>query len=427
MQTNKKIIFELNELNFVICEFRAANKKITVCQGHFNVIHPGHLRFLDFAKKQGDILIVIVQGKSKLEKDVRDKFFDIDERAKGVAALELVDKVFIFDELFFEEVIGIIKPNIYVLGEEFANKKGAVRKEISFVESLGGKVIFNSGEIRSSFNEFFDKNFVDIKEERRHLMQNAIAKQGIDIGKLIDICDEFKNKHLLVIGDTIVDQYVSCDALGMSSEAPVLVVRELENKEFIGGAAIVARNAHAMKAKCSFISLVGNDNTGNFVKTELKKENINTKWVIDDARPTTFKIRYMVGAQKILRVSRLKEHHLDKKMEQDVIESLNFLAQGIDGIVVSDFGYGVITPKILEHILFLGKKYKIKLFGDVQSSSQIGNVCKLNGYYCLTPTEKEVRIALNDKYSGLELLGTNLLKKTNSQNILRRIPKEAKH
>jgi rfaE bifunctional protein kinase chain/domain len=140
--------------------------------------------------------------------------------------------------------------------------------------------------------------------------------------------------------------------------------------------------------------------------------------VEDDGRPTTFKIRYMVDTHKLLRVSRMKDHHLSKEMEDEVIDYLNMFSSKIEGIIVNDFSYGMITPKILEHISVLAEKYNLKLFGDVQSSSQIGNVSKFHNYYLLTPTEKEARIALDDRYSGIEFIGTNLIKKTNAKNLV---------
>ena len=74
---------------------------------------------------------------------------------------------------------------------------------------------------------------------------------------------------MIVLGDTIVDQYAACEAIGMSAEAPVVVVRELEHKNFIGGAAVVAAHISALGAQCDFISVVGADSTAELVHQEL--------------------------------------------------------------------------------------------------------------------------------------------------------------
>ena len=83
----------------------------------------------------------------------------------------------------------------------------------------------------------------------------------------------------------------------MSAEAPVLVVKELEQKNFIGGAALVAANVTALGAQCDFISVIGNDESARSLISELKKNNVMQHLVIDKTRPTTFKKRYMVENQ----------------------------------------------------------------------------------------------------------------------------------
>ncbi|MCK7521168.1 MAG: PfkB family carbohydrate kinase [Ignavibacteriales bacterium] len=169
---------------------------------------------------------------------------------------------------------------------------------------------------------------------------------------------------------------------------------------------------------CSFISVTGKDEPANYVKKELEKENIPADLIIDEDRQTTFKIRYMVGKQKILRVSRLQEHSVSVKLQDKIIERVNQMADKLDGIIISDFVYGVITPDLLKKIEEISQKHNIKLFGDSQSSSQIGDVSKFTNFDLITPTEREARIALSDKFNGLEKIGINLLDKTGVKNLL---------
>jgi bifunctional ADP-heptose synthase (sugar kinase/adenylyltransferase) len=129
----------------------------------------------------------------------------------------------------------------------------------------------------------------------------------------------------------------------------------------------------------------------------------------------------MVENQKLFRVSRIKDHKISKNIEQKIINKLNKLAPDIDGIMVSDFVYGVITQSILDTISRLSKQYNIKLFGDLQCSSQVGKVTKFNGFDIITPTEKESRIALDDNESGIEWIANKLIKDTNSKNMLMKL------
>ena len=215
--------------------------------------------------------------------------------------------------------------------------------------------------------------------------------------------------RLIVLGDTIVDQYAACEAIGMSAEAPVVVVKELANRNFIGAAAVVAAHIRALGAQCDLVSVVGNDAPGDLVQQELQDQGIGDALIRDRSRPTTFKKRYVVDNQKLFRVSRLEEHNLDGDIEEQLIMQLEDLAPNAKGIVVSDFVYGVITPRVLDAVQKLAKHYDLMLFGDLQCSSQVGSISKFQNFSLLCPNERELRLALQDKDGGLESLSQKLL------------------
>ena len=195
----------------------------------------------------------------------------------------------------------------------------------------------------------------DIEVTSKNQLNKICKNYKITLRDLQKKLSNFSNSKLVVIGDTIVDNYVACDALGMSAEAPVLVVKELENREFIGGAAIVASHVAALGAKCHYISVVGKDDQSNMVSKSLIGQDIGIDLIVDESRPTTYKTRYMVENQKLFRVSRIKDHKISAEIEQKIIDKLTVLAPNIDGILVSDFIYGVITQNILDVIIKLSK------------------------------------------------------------------------
>ena len=193
---------------------------------------------------------------------------------------------------------------------------------------------------------------------------------------------------MIVLGDTIVDQYAACEAIGMSAEAPVVVVREPARCNFIA-AAVVAAHIRALGAHCDLVSVVGNDSTANLVQQELKDQTIGDFLVRDPSRPTTFKKRYVVENQKLFRVSRLEQHNLDATIEEQVIERLERLAPQSHGIVVSDFVYGVVTPRVLEVVQRLAQRHNLLFFGDLQCSSQVGTISCFQTFH-LCPNEREL-------------------------------------
>jgi rfaE bifunctional protein kinase chain/domain len=224
--------------------------------------------------------------------------------------------------------------------------------------------------------------------------------------------------RLIVLGDTIVDQYVACEAIGMSAEAPVVVVRELAKRNFIGAAAVVAAHICALGAQCDLVSVVGNDSIAELVHRELKAQGIGDALTRDPSRPTTFKKRYVVENQKLFRVSRLEQHNLDAAIEAQLIARLEALAPDAHGIVVSDFVYGVVTPRVLQTVTKLAQRHDLMLFGDLQCSSQVGSISRFQNFSLLCPNERELRLALQDKDSGLESLSQQLLQTTRCQRLL---------
>ena len=92
--------------------------------------------------------------------------------------------------------------------------------------------------------------------------------------------------------------------------------------------------------------------------------------------------------------------------------------------MVSDFVYGVITEKILKELKIIANEKNIPLFGDIQCSSQIGSVTKFKGFSLLTPNEREARIALRDKDSGLEKLSQKLIEITHCQKLIMKLGAE---
>ena len=408
MNSHHKII-SVNELN---------TDNIVLCYGHFDLIHPGHLRYLQYAKTLANNLVVALMSDKELHSENQKSYLE-DERAESVANLQIVDHVIVLNnELTLDCLIDIVKPKVLVLGKEFEqNQSEQINLAVNAVKNHG-KIVFHAGETHYFNANLLFKNVVDIEVNSKNQLNKICKNYKITLRDIQKKLSNFSNSELVVIGDTIVDNYVACDAIGMSAEAPVLVVKELENREFIGGAAIVASHVAALGAKCHYISVVGKDDQSNMVSKSLIGQNIGIDLIVDESRPTTYKTRYMVENQKLFRVSRIKDHKISAEIEQKIIDKLTVLAPNIDGILVSDFIYGVITQNILDVIIELSKQFNIKLYGDLQCSSQAGKVSKFSDFDLITPTEKESRIALDDNESGVEWVATTLLKNTNSKNML---------
>ena len=384
-------------------------KKIAFVYGNFNIFHPGHLRLLKFAKESSDYLIVGVNS-DKLANN--SNLLEEDIRLESIKSTSYVDEVFLLNEDVLE-YIKRKKPDILVKGKEFENR---YNPEEEIMKTYGGKILFSSGEIGfSSLNllqKDFEISFLNLSHDN-----NFIKRHKIEKTKLIDCINRFSDLNILVIGDTIIDEYITCDAIGMSQEDPTIVVTPISNKKFIGGAAIVASHAKTLGSNVSYMSVLGNDENYEFTHDYLTSLGINTYLLKDSTRPTTLKQRFRAQNKTLLRVNHLKQHNISKDLEEKILENFVDDLEDYDLIIFSDFSYGVLTKNIIENITLYAKKKSIVMVADSQSSSQIGDISKFKDMDIVTPTEREIRLSINDFESGLVVLSEKLHKKSNSKYI----------
>jgi len=382
-------------------------KKVFV-YGDFNILHPGHLRFLKFAKESGNYLTVGINSDALSS----NKGINQDVRLESMKATSYVDEAFILD-ISAIEYIKVHKPDIVVKGKEHENKENP---ELEVKSSYGGKLLFSSGEIAFSSMDLLREEFLSSNYNVKH-SSKYIKRHDFKLDDLKKIVNKFSTLNVLVIGDTIVDEYITCEALGMSQEDPTIVVSPLVSNKFIGGAAIVASHAATLGANVKFISVVGDDENKAYVQGGLDKLGIDVTLYADTTRPTTLKQRFRAKEKTLLRVNHLKQHGISKDIETNILNKIQNYTTDIDLIIFSDFSYGVLTNTIIERITKLGLSKGIQMVADSQSSSQVGDISKFKNMTLLTPTEREIRLSLNDFKSGLVVLSDKLVEKTKAKYI----------
>jgi len=383
------------------------HKKVFV-NGDFNILHPGHLRLLKFAKESGDYLTVALNNDTINKKGVNEEI-----RLESINATSYVDEAFILDVPILE-YIKEHKPDIVVKGKEHEDKENP---ELEILKQYGGKLIFSSGEIGFSSLDLLYENISNSTSNIIHSYQ-FIKRHSILANNIEKIIDNFKKLNVLVIGDTIIDEYITCDPVGMSQEDPTIVVTPLSSKKFIGGAAIVASHAKTLGASVSYISVTGDDINYEFTKQYLEELEIDIALFKDTTRPTTLKQRFRAQNKSLLRVNHLKQHDISIEIEEKILTKIKNIKENIDLIIFSDFSYGVLTPKLISQIEAIASQQNIFIVADSQSSSQIGDISKFNNMLLVTPTEREIRLALNDFDSGLVVISEKLHKKSQNKYVV---------
>jgi rfaE bifunctional protein kinase chain/domain len=383
------------------------DKRVVFVYGKFNILHPGHLRLLKFAKDSGDILIVGVDG-------IDDKsLIKADLRLEALLYSKMVDYAFLLKSDVLD-IIAELKPDIVVKGSEYED---TYNKEQDIIDSYGGKLIFNSGDIRFSSFALLQNEMTTLDTPFIQKPTDFIKRHKIKKSRVVDILNGFDKVNALVIGDTILDEYIMCDPLGMSQEDPTIVVTPIRVDKFLGGAGIVSAHASGLGAKVDFFTILGDDEGAEYVDSKLKEYNVQGHIYKDSTRPTTLKQRYRANSKTLLRVNHLKQHHISIELQDKIYNEILEIIDEKNLVVFADFSYGCLPQRLVDKIIELCSKKDIMMVADSQSSSQTGDISKFKNMYLVAPTEREIRLSINDFESGLVVLSEKLRNKSNIKNV----------
>ena len=385
--------------------------------GHFNVLHPGHVRLLRFAKEYGGRLVVAVESDR-----LAGGAAHVPEllRLEGVQSNSWVDEAFIVDEPV-AQVIARLKPDFVVKGKEH---ESALNPEAEVMAKYGGKLLFSSGETVFSSMDLIRKEFRDFDPRSIGMPQEYLARHAIDRRRLIDLVRKFAELRVCVVGDLIVDEYITCQPLGMSQEDPTIVVTPIDSTRFVGGAGIVAAHAAGLGATVRFVSVTGADDSRRFAEESLALAGVEAHLLVDDSRPTTLKQRFRCKGKSLLRVSHLHQGAISVAHQALILAEIDKAMEYTDLLVFSDFNYGCLPQPLVEQIVSRAKGRGVLLAADSQSSSQVGDIGRFRRMDLLTPTEREARISTRNHEDGLVVLAEALRIQSDARNVLLKLGEE---
>lgn len=222
----------------------------------------------------------------------------------------------------------------------------------------------------------------------------------------------------MVVGDLIVDDYITCEPLGMSQEDPTIVVSPIETKTFVGGAGVVSAHARGLGADVRYCTIVGDDETAVMARADLEARGVSVDFVADPTRPTTRKQRYRAHNKTLLRVNHLRQHAAGTELANKMLEAMTRHLAKTDVLLFSDFNYGCLPQPLVDEIVARATKHGILMAADSQASSQISDVSRFKGMALITPTEREARLATQDFSTGLARLSETLAEKANAKNVV---------
>ncbi len=401
---------EITELKDIAGNTKTTGKVVLVT-GNFNVLHSGHVRLLKFAKECGDTLIVGVNSDSLIS---NKSYSDETHRCEVVAALEFIEHCFIVREGVCQ-AIAAIKPDIVVKGVEH---KTLENPESPVLAAYGGKLVFGSGDFAFKASSLGKTSKIQ-PTLSLHRLNGFLSRHDINIANVRNILAKFNELRVAVIGDLIVDQYVQCNAVGMSQEDPTIVVTPNDKKLFLGGAGITAAHAKSLGARqVDLYTVTGQDESRAFALRKLDEYNLSAHAFIDETRPTSLKTRYRVGSKTMLRVNELRNHDIQEDLQEQIWSGLKSRLGEVDVVIFSDFNYGVLPQSLVDNIISFCNDKGVVMAADSQSSSQVGDISRFRGMDLVTPTEREARLALGNNKDGLVQLSEKLRQKCLAKNII---------
>lgn len=181
----------------------------------------------------------------------------------------------------------------------------------------------------------------------------------------VALAHSMKGAHILVVGDAMLDTYVTGSVDRISPEAPIPVVKQNNRWDVPGGAANVARNVTCLGGSATLIGVRGGDEAGQELEKLLKKEGVVSHLVVDRSRCTTQKQRVMGdGMQQITRIDFEQTHSISTDLQKRILVKIKADLKNADVMLISDYAKGVLTPKFLQKIITIAKKAKVPVVLD---------------------------------------------------------------
>jgi D-glycero-beta-D-manno-heptose-7-phosphate kinase len=234
--------------------------------------------------------------------------------------------------------------------------------------------------------------------------------------------EKFGSRTVVVIGDLITDEYLFGKPVRISREAPVLILSFSEREVLLGGAANAANNVHALGARVLPIGVIGCDAAGEELMRLFRGAGISTDGIVtENGRTTPVKTRIMAGGyqatrQQVVRLDREPAGEPQPVTEDALLARLAALTARVDAIVISDYGYGTVTPRIFDEIKAIGRRT-----GAIVSVDSRYQLPRFTGVTAATPNETELEqltgVVVDDERT-VEKAGRQLLERLDARIVL---------
>ncbi len=409
-----------DELAEIVARLKSEGKKVVQCHGVFELVHPGHLYHFEAAKREGDVLVISLTADEFVNKGPDRPIFPAPVRAKTLANIQIVDYVTINHDFTAAELLKKIKPNIYFKDQEYESAlqdpKRNLYKEAQAIKSVGGEIKFSYEPTFSSTN--FLKNYFDIyPQEVKNFLKSFSLKYSAE--DIINILKSLRETKILLIGETIIDEYHYCKGMGKIPKDNLIATKYLNEEVFAGGVLACANHLAGFCDNVHLVTALGkNHSYEDFIKSKLKP-NITFKFFYDDEGQTIVKRRFIDPAffTKMFEIYYFDDRHLPENVSLEIVDYLTNILPQYDLAVVNDYGHGFFDKNIIET---LAKKAKFLAVNTQTNSANAGfnliTKYPRADYVCID--EPEARLATHQKNSDISEVIEQILKTINLKKLI---------
>jgi rfaE bifunctional protein nucleotidyltransferase chain/domain len=393
-------IYQSTELEVLTSLLSSSGSTVALCHGVFDLLHPGHIQHFKVAKSLADVLIVSVTADLYVNKGPGRPVFSHDVRAQSLAALQDIDYVIISEKPTAVELLDYLKPNFYVKGSYYRNPSddvtGMIAKERATIEKYGGQIYFTD-EITSSSSLLINKFFSTISQDAQKWIEEFKISHGYE--QVVESLDKIQKLDVLLLGETIIDQYTYCTPLAKSSKDPILAFQQHKTNIFLGGVLAIAHNCSSWVNSVKVISFSSPNDITLDSRVSQMNSNTSVEFIKTIDRPTILKHRYVeFGSNtRVFEYYDFSEIDLPTVTSDAILESISRQSNEFDLTLVADYGHGFFDPKIISYL------QSSELTISVNTQANAGN----RGYNTISKYPRADFITMNGAELQLELRNRN--------------------
>ena len=388
-------VIKLNNIKYIKERFKG--KKIGLCHGSFDLLHIGHLNHFEEAKKKVDILIVSVTADKYINKGEGRPVNNENKRLEFLKHVENIDYLYLDNSPNSVKIINKLKPDFYFKGIDYKNKDiaGNLKEEITATKKNKGS-FFTTKSKKLSSTKIFQYHYSDLDKKKINVIKNISKNYGLE--KIQSILNKLKKKEITIVGEPIIDEYVFCKILGLTSKDPSISSIIVKKEIYLGG---VISNAITASMFVGKVNLITYGHNKHYKK--LKKFK-NIKLInISDKKEIQTKTRYLNENrfEKLLQITNFKSN-LFSSTEKNKL--LKIIKTTKSNLIISDYGIGLFDKEIVSQI----NKLKIKKYLNVQTNSMNNGLnlfTKYDNFYYMCLDEREWGMGLKkDNVNDLDII-----------------------